>query len=75
MYAKSDPERKRKQVSHKRQEARSALCIFNQRMLSDFETETHDFAVLCMIASAHGIKRWPEEAQDHTMEARFLTFH
>ena len=75
MRAKTVAERKRKQIYHKRQEARSALNVFNQRMLSDFETETHDFAVLCMIASAHGLKHWPEGVQSHTMEARFLTFH
>ncbi len=75
MRVKTVSERKKNQVLHKRMEARSALSLFNQRMLSDFETETQDLAVLWLIASVHGVEQWPGGAQDHTMETRFLTFH
>ena len=60
----------------KSREAQSLLNIMNKRMISDFEIETRDFALLCLIASANGLEDWPpqdtEEDEDNT---GFLTFH
>jgi hypothetical protein len=44
-------------------------------MISDFEDETRDIAFLCLIASAHGLDSWPEDAPPTEKNARFLTFH
>jgi hypothetical protein len=60
----------------KSREAQSLLNIMNKRMISDFEIETRDFALLCLIASANGLEDWPpqdtEEDEDNT---GLLTFH
>ena len=68
---------KRKQYGlTKSREAQSLLNIMNKRMISDFEIETRDFALLCLIASANGLEDWPpqdtEEDEDST---GLLTFH
>lgn len=58
-----------------KQQTRSLMRFFNQRMLSDFEIETQDFALLCMIASAHGLTPWPGAIDHQDDPAGLLTFH
>jgi len=58
-----------------KRQTRSLLRVFNQRKLSDFETETEDFALLCLIASAHGLSPWPDEADLQDDTKGLLTFH
>jgi hypothetical protein len=58
-----------------KQQTRSLMRFFSQRMLSDFEIETQDFALLCMIASAHGLSPWPMGIDHQDDPAGLLTFH
>ncbi|NOR15810.1 MAG: hypothetical protein GQ544_08905 [Candidatus Aminicenantes bacterium] len=60
----------------KSREAQSLFNIMNKRMISDFEVETRDFALLCMIASANGLEDWPpQDREDDEGNPGLLTFH
>lgn len=52
------------------------LDMLSQRMISDFEIETRDFAMLCLIASANGLKDWPPQNKREDEDSPgYLTFH
>ena len=75
MRAKPDTAKRGKEALFRRRETRSVWSCFNQRLISDFEVETQDFAFLCLIASANGLTQWPEGIEARDREGRFLTFH
>lgn len=75
MKAKTDTARKSGDALFRRRDSRSVWSCFNQRLISDFEVETQDFAFLCLIASANGLNQWPEGIEAREFEGRFLTFH
>jgi hypothetical protein len=75
MRTKSDTAKKNRQSSYGGREARSVWSCLSKRLISDFEAETQDIAFLCLIASANGLKRWPEGIEERDSDARFLTFH
>jgi len=75
MKAKPDTAWNSRDAFFRRRETRSVWSCFNQRLLLDFEVETQDFAVLCLIASANGLNQWPEGLEAREFEGRFLTFH
>ncbi len=67
---------KSKHVLTKSREAQSLFNIMNERMISDFEVETWDFALLCLIASANGLEDWPpQDREDNEGSPGLLTFH
>ena len=67
--------KKNQRSLHMQSETRSLLSSFRRRMILDFEVETEDFALLCLIASANGLDQWPEGASEGESEVPFLTFH
>jgi hypothetical protein len=73
--SRSHQTKKDKRSLHIRSETRSLLSSFRRRMISDFEVETEDFALLCLIASANGLDQWPEGAAENEGDVPFLTFH
>lgn len=75
MPEKSALLKKNRQTLRKRDEARSFLNVLKKRLIKDFEVETRDFALLCLIASANGIEKWPPHPIEDDKDARFLTFH
>ena len=75
MRAKPDTAKKNSEALFRRRETRSVWSCFNQRLISDFEMETLDLAFLCLVASANGLKQWPEGTETGEREGRFLTFH
>ena len=75
MRGKPNAAKKHKEDSFEPGGARSVWSCFNQKLISDFEVETQDFAFLCLIASANGLTRWPEGSEERGREGRFLTFH
>ena len=76
MRAKPVTARKNKQSLPRRKgETETLLTRLNQRLISDFEMETQDFAFLCLLASASKLSRLPEGGDDPGEEAPYLTFH
>jgi hypothetical protein len=55
----------------------SLLASLNKRLISDFENETRDFAMLFLIASANGLEDWPPQnnTEDGDHHPGLLTFH
>jgi len=75
MRAKPVTAKKGKQALPRRSEARILLSRLNQRLISDFELETQDFAFLCLLASASGLIPGQEEHDEQDDEVPYLTFH
>lgn len=75
MPEKSALPAKARHALRKKDEARSFLKVLKKRLIKDFEIETQDFALLCLIASANGIETWPPQPIEDDKDARFLTFH
>jgi hypothetical protein len=75
MRAKPFTAKKNKQALPRRKEAQTLLSRFNQRLISDFELETEDFAFLCLLASASGLLQAQDEDEEPDEEVPYLTFH
>ena len=67
--------KKNKQAPPRRRAAQTLMSRLNQRLISDFELETQDFAFLCLLASASGRLRSQEAGEEQEEELPFLTFH
>ncbi len=60
----------------KSREAQSFFNLMNKRIISDFEVETRDFVLLCLIASANGLEDWPpQDREEDEGNPGLLTFH
>jgi hypothetical protein len=75
MRAKPVTAKKCKQAFPRRREARTLLSRLNQRLISDFELETQDFAFLCLLASASRLIPGLEGCDEQDDEVPYLTFH
>ncbi len=78
MRAKSVTMKKNKQAPPRRREAQTLLSRLNQRLILDFESETQDFAFLCLLASASGLLQaqdGDDEQDEKDEQAPYLTFH
>jgi hypothetical protein len=75
MRAKSVTAKKSKQSLPRRRESRTLLSRLNQRLISDFELETEDFAFLCLLASASGLLQTQDTNAEPDEDVPYLTFH